>query len=301
MSFLLITFTKTNRTYMEKKKVLVAGATGYLGQYLVKELKKRNYWVRVLIREASQKKMFDDVDDFFVAQITKSQTLDGVADGIECVFSTVGITRQKDGLTYMDVDYQGNANLLKEAQGSGVKSFLYISAINGNKLRNLKIFEAKEKFVDELKKSGLDYCILRPNGFFSDMKDFLQMAKNGRVYLFGNGNLRLNPIDGEDLAKVCVDKLIAGEKESTVGGPDIFSQNEIAALALEVWNKPMKITHLPDWTRRFIIWLLRTFTSSKTYGPYEFFLTAMALDNTAPQYGNKKLKDFYLSEVKDKR
>ena len=29
-----------------KKKVLVAGASGYLGQYLVKELKRRNYWVR---------------------------------------------------------------------------------------------------------------------------------------------------------------------------------------------------------------------------------------------------------------
>jgi len=29
------------------KRVLVAGATGYLGQYLVKELKKKNYWVRV--------------------------------------------------------------------------------------------------------------------------------------------------------------------------------------------------------------------------------------------------------------
>lgn len=32
---------------MNTKKVLVAGATGYLGQYLVKELKTRGYWVRV--------------------------------------------------------------------------------------------------------------------------------------------------------------------------------------------------------------------------------------------------------------
>ena len=36
---------------MNTKRVLVAGATGYLGKYLVKELKKRGFWVRVLIRK----------------------------------------------------------------------------------------------------------------------------------------------------------------------------------------------------------------------------------------------------------
>ncbi len=168
---------------MDTQKVMVAGATGYLGQYLVKELKKKNYRVRVLVRKESQKEMFKDVDDYFVGQVTKPETLKGVADGMDWVFSTVGITRQKDGLTYMDVDYQGNSNLLKEAQKSGVKSFLYISAINGDKLRRLKIFEAKEKFVDELKSFGINYCVLRPNGFFSDMGDFLEMAKGaGSIY-----------------------------------------------------------------------------------------------------------------------
>jgi nucleoside-diphosphate-sugar epimerase len=41
------------------KKILIAGATGYLGKYLVKEAKKRNYWVRVLIRKESQKQLFE--------------------------------------------------------------------------------------------------------------------------------------------------------------------------------------------------------------------------------------------------
>ncbi|WP_157452658.1 SDR family oxidoreductase [Chloroherpeton thalassium] len=286
---------------METKKVLVAGATGYLGQYLVKELKKRNYWVRVLIRKPAQKVKFENVDDYFVGQITQPETLQGVTQNIDWAFSTVGITRQKDGFTYMDVDYQGNANLLKEAQKTGVASFQYISAIHGDKLRHLKIFEAKEKFVDELKASGINYCVLRPNGFFSDMADFLQMAKAGRVYLFGNGDYKLNPIDGEDLAKVCVDKLLSGEKEASIGGPDVLSQNEIAALALKAWNQPEKITHLPDWTRKFTLWVLRTFTSPKTYGTIEFFLSAMASDNIAPQYGNKSLQDFFNSEVKNQK
>lgn len=283
---------------MERLKVLVAGATGYLGQHLVKELKQQNYWVRVLIRNKNQEKLFVNIDDVFVGEATNSATLKNVGNDIDYIISTIGITRQKDGLTYMDVDYQANANLLNAVKGNNIKAFQYISAINGNNLRNLKIFEAKEKFVDELKASGLNYQIIRPNGFFSDMKDFLEMAKKGSVYLFGSGEFKLNPIDGEDLAKVCIEKLSETKKEFTVGGPDVLSQKEIAILALNAWNKPIKIRHLPDWTRRFTIWVLRTFTSSKTYGPYEFFLTAMAADNVAPQYGSKHLVDFFNDSTK---
>lgn len=286
---------------MNTKKVLVAGATGYLGQYLVIELKNRGFWVRVLIRKESQKNKFQDVDDFFIGQITEPDSIKGITNNIDWVFSSVGITRQKDGITYMDVDYQGNSNLLKEALKNEVEAFQYISAINGDRLRHLKIFEAKEKFVDELKSSGMHYCVLRPNGFFSDMKDFLNMAKAGRVYLFGDGNMKLNPVHGEDLAKVCVDKMISGVEEETVGGIDILTQNELAELALKAWQKPVKISHLPDWTRRFVIWLLRTFTSSKTYGPIEFFLTAMAFDNIANQYGTNRLEDFFKSEAEKMR
>ncbi len=283
---------------MKSKKVLVAGATGYLGQHLVKELKKKGFWVRVLIRKENQKDKFEAVDDFFIGQVTNPDSLQGITHNIDWVFSTIGITRQKDGMTYMDVDYQGNANLLKEALKNKVEKFLYVSAVNGDKFRQLKIFEAKEKFVDELKASGLNYLILRPNGFFSDMGDFLKMAKGGRAYLFGDGHYKFNPIDGEDLAKVCVDKMLSDEKESSAGGPDILTQNEVATLALNAMNKPIKITHLPDWLRKLTIWFLRTFTSSKFYGPFEFFLTTMAYDNIATQYGEKRLEDFFKLEVK---
>ncbi|MFT5877057.1 MAG: hypothetical protein ACJA2N_001440 [Salibacteraceae bacterium] len=282
---------------MNTKRVLVAGATGYLGQYIVKELTKRKFDVRVLIRKESQKELFNDVNDFFIGEITEPKSLSGVCENIDWVFTSVGITRQKDGLTYMDVDYQGNANLLNEAKQSGVDSFLYVSAIGGDKLRHLKIFEAKERFVDELKNSGLDYTIMRPNGFFSDMKDFLDMAKNGTVYLFGDGNFKLNPIDGSDLAVVCVDKINSNEKEVNIGGPDMLTQNELAELALKSWNKKIKIIHLPDWIRKFIIWTMRKITSPKTYGPIEFFMTLMGFDNIAPKFGTKRLQNFFKLEV----
>lgn len=284
---------------MQHVNVLLAGATGYLGKHLLEVLIKEKTQVVAIVRNPAQIKVRNEnYLEIKQAEVTKPQTLKDICRGIDTVISTIGITRQKDGLTYMDVDYQANMNLLEEAKKSGVKHFVYVSAINGDKYRDLKIFEAKEKFVDALKSSGLNYTIVRPNGFFSDMKDFLQMAKSGKVYLFGSGNQKLNPIHGEDLAKAIVDTLQDYNKELTIGGPDVLSLNDISKLALISLNKPLKIRHLPDGLRKLIVCFLRKFTSVKFYGPLEFFLTLMAKDNIAPSYGHKHLKDFFREEAK---
>ena len=236
------------------KRILLAGATGYLGSYIAKELQKKDYFVKVIVR--NPKKLMQEeikVSEIVEAEITQPISINNCCSNIDVVISTVDITRQKDGLTYMDVDYQANINLLEQAKISKVKKFIYVSVLNGENLRHLKICDAKEMFVEQLKKSGLDYCIIRPNGFFSDMTEFHNMAKKGRVYLFGNGELRSNPIHGEDLAKVCVDAIEKPDNEIKVGGPETLTQNEIALTAFESLGVKSKITHIPDWIRVVIL------------------------------------------------
>ena len=162
------------------KKVLVAGATGYLGKYVVKEFKKQGYWIKVLTRSAEKLTSIREfIDEIFVGEITKPDSLNGICKDIDIVFSSIGITKQKDGLIYKDVDYQANKNLLNVAIKEGVKKFIYVSVFNANRLRNLKIVEAKERFVDELNKSNIESIVIRPNGFFSDMTEFFNMARKG--------------------------------------------------------------------------------------------------------------------------
>ena len=148
-------------------------------------------------------------------------------------------------------------------------------------------------FVEQLKESGVEYCIVRPNGFFSDMSEFFNMAKRGRVYLFGNGELRANPIHGEDLATVCVDAISKPDKELEIGGPETLTQNEIASIAFNSLGDKPKITHIPDWVRVTILKLVRLLTGSKIYGPVEFFMTVMAMDMLAPEYGKHTLKEYF--------
>lgn len=271
------------------KRVLVAGASGYLGRYVVQELRARGHFVRALVRAADKvADLADHIDEVVVGQVTDPVTLQHCCDDIDVVFSSVGITKQKDGLTFEDVDYRGNANLLDEARRAGVTKFVYVSVFGGPKLRHLAIVDAHERFVDTLKASGIGYAVIRPTGFFSDMGAYCDMAARGRVYLFGPGDSRINPIHGADLAVTCVDALEGEGGEIDVGGPDTLRVRDIAALALAALGKPPAITSLPLWLARLAVLGTRLF--SRHQAELLAFITTMATtDVVAPPTGRHTL------------
>jgi uncharacterized protein YbjT (DUF2867 family) len=276
------------------KNVLVAGATGYLGNFLLKELKNQDNYTIALARNTNK---LDDIspyiDKIIQADVTLPESLNDSCNNVDIVISSIGITRQKDGLTYMDVDYQANVNLLNKAKKAGVKKFIYISVLNVQLMTNLKIIQAKLLFEDELKSSGINYMIIRPNGFFSDLIELLNMAKKGTVYLFGDGEFKSNPIHGADLAEFIVQKLDSSETILDIGGPDLLTQNQIAQSAFSAVGKKVKILFIPLWIKNISLKLVRWFSGQKTYGPIEFFLTVMTMDMIAPQFGNHNLSDYY--------
>jgi len=285
----------------KRKKVLVAGATGYLGRYVVQEFKRQGYWVRALVRNAEKlsqpgpylEPAIDELaDDIFVGEVTKPETLQGLGDGIDIVFSSIGITRQRDGLTFMDVDYQGNKNLLDIAQLASVSRFIFVSVFKADTIAHLA--KARELFVSELSQSGLEYRVIRPTGYFSDMSEYLKMAKSGRVYLLDKGNARINPIHGEDLAKVCVEACQGKENqiETNIGGPEIYSYQELAALAFKTLNSKEKIWHLPLWLLKSLVNMVRPF-NKQFHQMASFFMTVMSNDFIAPRAGSHSLKQFF--------
>jgi uncharacterized protein YbjT (DUF2867 family) len=275
------------------KRVLVAGATGYLGGFVVKEFKARGYFVRALARTPKKlDDLHDSLDEIVEAEITRPETLEHICDGIDVVFSSIGITRQKDGLTFKDVDYQGNKNLLEIALRAGVKKFVYVSAFNGPNLRHLDIGAAHEDFVDVLKLSGIDYAVLRPTGYFSDMGEVLEMARKGRVWLIGSGDNRVNPIHGADLAVACVDAMEGNDTEIDVGGPETLSWNEVAALAFDIVGKSEKTSHVPRWLMWSVVRLVKLF--NRHQGDLLAFFTTMATsDVVAPSTGTHTLEAHY--------
>ena len=109
---------------MEAKKgrrIFVAGATGYLGRFVVREALARGYKVRALARdrarlppklaEIPQQQGEGAGAAFEVAEgeATMPETLRGLTRDCDVLFSSIGVTRQRDaGVKYMDVDYGAN-------------------------------------------------------------------------------------------------------------------------------------------------------------------------------------------------
>lgn len=275
--------------------VLIAGATGYLGRYLCAEYRRRGWYVVALVRDKQKAKSID-ADALIEAEATQPSDLSGVMDGVHLVVSALGITRQADGLSYRDVDFQANLNLLQEAVRAGVQRFGYIHVLNADRMRDVPLVAAKADFVDALRNAPLDSTVIAPSGYFSDMGDFLEMAKRGRVWLFGTGMHRINPIHGADLAHAAAQAIEDKVDWLNVGGPEIFTHNALAALAIKTVNGPERVVHLPDILRRIALAVLPAVTPRRIHGPAQFFLTAMAMDMVGDPHGTRRLSDAFRAQ-----
>lgn len=274
------------------QRVFIAGATGYLGRHLCAEFRHRGWHVTALARSARGAQGLA-ADQIVEAQATWPETLVGTMDGVDLVVSALGITRQRDGLGYWDVDYQANVNLLEQALQSGVKRFAYAHVLAAERMESVPMVAAKSAFVRRLQTADIQSTVIAPTGYFSDMEELFHMARRGRVWLFGPGHQRINPIHGADLATAAFDAMARQESWVDIGGPDTLTQTDIAHLAFAALDRAPRITHLPDALRRATLWMLPRLAPRHVAGPVQFFLTASAMNMTAPAAGTRRLSDHF--------
>ena len=283
------------------KRVLVAGASGYIGRYAAQAFKQRGWFVRAFVQDSEKLKRpgpFGEpaldgvVDEIVTGDATKPDTLHDIADGIDTVFSSMGLRSSKPGLTYHDVDFLGNINILQEAMRHDVHKFIYVSIFKAAEMIEMQIVKAHEDFVQALKNSGIDYSILRPNAYFSDMTQFQKMAASGVIIWPGDGSLTINPIHGEDMGEICVDAVAPGYQDIDIGGPDIFTYKELFTLAFTSINKQPRIIFIPFWIVQGFHTLIKPL-NARIADMLAFAIAVNTIDNAAPRYGKRHMKDFF--------
>lgn len=229
--------------------VVVCGATGYLGRHVVRTLHADGWAVRALVRDPSR---LGDAAEFceevFVGHPTDPGTLNGLFDGADVAFSSIGLRSFKRRPNFREVDERANLHLVEAAEQAGIDRFVFVSVLRGDEFRDRSpLIEARERVVDRLRSSTMRETIVRPTGFFNDMDAFRDMAARGRVWLIGDDAARINPIHGADLAAVVAEALGSDDtSDRNVGGPDVLTQAEIADAAFRPSGRPVRVSRVPS-------------------------------------------------------
>ena len=227
-------------------KVALAGAFGKLGTDILIELCKQGHEVVAL--DLVTKELEGYTYTAKKIDVTKPETLAGTMDGAETVISTVGLTGTSATITNYDIDLNGNINLLAEAKKAGVKNFVYISVIKAESAPDVPMLHAKYLFEEELKKSGLNYVIHRPTGYFYDIaKVFMPMIEKGEVTLLGKKAVSANVIDTPDFAEFIVAHMTDEKKMYNIGGKETYTYEELANLFFKAAGKEPVIKRAPEF------------------------------------------------------
>ena len=232
-------------------KILLAGAFGNLGAEILKKLCADGH--EVIAADLKEGNIDGTAGKYTFAPIdaTNPETLKGICDGVEVVITTVGLTGASTKFTAYDIDYQGNMNILSEAKAAGVKKFNYISVISCDEkgAEKVPMLHAKYLFEEELKKSGMEYVIYRPTGYFYDIaKVFKPYVDKGEMQLLkGYGSVKANVVDCPDFAAFIIDRMNDVNAVYNVGGKETYTYEEMAAMCFEAAGKPLAIKWAPIW------------------------------------------------------
>lgn len=224
------------------KCVLLAGATGTMGQAVASCLIAEGYEAVCLVRPGSKgtlplaaRRIEIALDD--AETLAREVTSIKPAAVISCIASRSGAP--KDAWA---VDHDANANLLAAAEGAGVEHFVLLSAICVQK-PHLAFQHAKLAFEAKLKTSPVDHTIVRPTAFFKSLSGQVDRLRQGKPFMvFGNGELtRCKPISDADCARFVVDCLEIPERRGAIlpiGGPGpAITMREQGALLFEAIGK----------------------------------------------------------------
>jgi uncharacterized protein YbjT (DUF2867 family) len=283
------------------KKVILFGATGNLGQEIAKELVRQGYELTVAVRNEKKASALSQLTTrYIIADACSKNSLKGICDGHEIVVSALGKSvspNDKSKPGFREVDLEGNRNILEEAIKSGVKKFVYVSAYQSENYLQLEYFRVHHEFSELLKKSGIDYSIIKPPAIFSAFIDMIDMAKKGRLINIGPGDRKTNPIYEGDLAKVCVDSIREHNKTIEAGGKTIYTRGQLNEIIQQQADKSKKVRSVPLVIFRMLLPVIKIFNRNM-FDKFAFFTEVMKHDTIAPQVGETKFEDYIRQKIK---
>ncbi len=238
--------------------ILIAGGTSFLGKKVVKKFLAEGLSIRCLFRsEAAKSKLIDLGKDF-------KAELDLAGSNLNNPDSLVNSFKDVEAAIYMvRLEYVPFVkNFLETALKYGLKRIVFISSTTTmlpteNKFKTLKL-ESEEL----IRKSGINYTILRPTMIYGGEEDnnFYKMLnfikRKGFFVIFGSGKNLIQPVHVEDVADAIfkvLDDPVAYNRTYVICGKEALQYNEMLQTVRNLLGRNFRIIKLPIGASKFAV------------------------------------------------
>lgn len=239
-------------------KVLVTGATGFLGAHLVRELIRKGHTVRILRRPSSSLEMLADLPmEISWGDVTNRITVFHATAGCDAIIHAASQIsyRPEDGISMWQTNVRGTRNILDAAFAHDIKRFVYVSSVvavglsengqpvNESQSYNLSPYKITycdtkhlaETEVRKASKNGLSTVVVNPGAIFGDGD--VHRTTGGLIFYVANGGRYYVPggvgavaVDDVATATVrCLDIGNAGERFILVSENKSYQELSIIA------------------------------------------------------------------------
>jgi len=235
--------------------IVITGATGFVGEEVVKQARAAGYPVRAIVREPQRAQWLAERYgvELFHGNVLYAPSIEGAMKDANCVIHLVGIIYEWKENTFERVHAQSTRHVVDEAKKAGVKRFVHMSALGVRENARSRYHQTKWAGEETVRKSGLAWTIFRPSFIYGPRdKGINTLAQVVRrlplIPVLGSGNSKIQPISVENVAKAFVGAVrndVSIGKTYDLCGPDAFTWNELYDKLQAILGTRKKKVHLP--------------------------------------------------------
>jgi NADH dehydrogenase len=238
--------------------ITVVGGTGFLGKYVVRDLARQGFMLRVLSRDARRGEGLKPLGDAGqivseYADLTCPHTLEKKLAGSFGVVNLVGILFERGRENFSAVHAQGAEKLAQAAHAAGVERYVHVSALGVDRAAESKY--ARTKLLGERATCSAfsQATVLRPGVLFGAGDHFFSQFAWMSCYapflpLIGGGKTRFQPVYAADVARAVTQSLQMPERAGKIyelGGTEVFTFRELMEFVCAITRRPPRFLSLP--------------------------------------------------------
>jgi len=232
-------------------KLLITGATGFIGQKLVEYLFNKNYKIICLIREKSDINFLKKNRIKYIYNYRSKEL-----NNVDIIIHLAGVINAKTRDEFYESNIETTKKVLDFASKNKIKKIIFLSTAVAKP--DVKEDYANTKFIAEqlIKKSKINYVIIKASlvygkGDKRHIGALINLIKKYYIIpIIGDGNYLLQPVFIDDLIYaifIAIEKNEIKNKTYFIAGPKTITFNNIVTLiSNSIGVKRLKI-HVPEF------------------------------------------------------